>query len=95
MSFPTWYSQKYYNNNKLVSVFFDIAGAFNNVNIEVLCTELLPIGIPGKLVHWIREFLFDIKVFIKYNGGLFGSRLSSMVCVKVEYYHFYSVYTSS
>lgn len=69
------------SNNKLISVFFDITGAFNNVNIDILCTELLNICIPIKVVQWIQKFLSGRKVFVKYNGGLFGPRLSSIgVC---------------
>ncbi|KOB77161.1 putative pol-like protein, partial [Operophtera brumata] len=61
--------------------FFDIAGAFNSVNIEVLCRELLTIGIPGKIINWIQTFLNNREVFVKYNRHLYGPRLSSVgVC---------------
>lgn len=70
-------------NNKecLMSVFFDVAGAFNSVNIQILCTELLSIGIPNKIVHWVYTFLNDREVSVKHNGKLYGPRFASVgVC---------------
>lgn len=68
-------------NNRLLAVFFDISGAFNSVNIDVLCRELLSIGIPGKIVNWVQAFLRNREVFVKYNRHLYGPRLSSVgVC---------------
>lgn len=69
------------NNRVAVSVFFDISAAFNNVNISILASELLSIGIPGKFVSWLHEFLINRKVFVKYNCHLYGPRFSSLgVC---------------
>lgn len=70
-------------NNKdcLMSVFFDVAGAFNSVNIDVLCSELLLIGIPNKIVHWVHEFLTERKVYVRHNNKLHGPRFASVgVC---------------
>lgn len=70
-----------YNNQYLLCVFFDIAGAFNSVNISVLCNELSVIGIPGQLINWIQAFLTNRKVFVKFNNHLYGPRCSSLgVC---------------
>lgn len=66
------------NNKALVAVFFDIAGAFNSVNLDVLCSELLTIGLPEKFVNWIHNFLSERKVYVKYNNGLFGPRNCSV-----------------
>lgn len=67
--------------NSTVSVFFDIAGAFNSVNIDILSNELLSVGLPQKLIQWIKNFLSDRSVFVKYNGYLYGPRLASIgVC---------------
>lgn len=69
------------HRHPLVSVFFDIAGAFNSVNVDVLSLELLSIGLPKKLIQWIKKFLSERKVFVKYNGYLYGPRLASVgVC---------------
>lgn len=69
------------SNQYLLSVFFDISGAFNNVNLSVLCSELMSIGLPGKLVDWIYTFLSERNLFVKYNNHLYGARLSSLgVC---------------
>lgn len=70
-----------YNNQYLLSVFFDIAGAFNSVNISVLCRELSMIGLPGKIINFLQMFLTNRKVFVKFNNHLYGPRLSSLgVC---------------
>lgn len=61
----------------LLSVFFDISGAFNSVNVKVLCSELLSIGFPGKFVYWIQSFLSERNVYVKFNNQLYGPRLSS------------------
>lgn len=65
-------------NNNLIAVFFDVAGAFNSVNIDVLGQELLGIKIPAKIVNWVQAFLRNREVFVKYNRHLYGPRLSSV-----------------
>lgn len=64
-------------NSHMVAVFFDIASAFNSVNLDILCSELLVTGIPVKVVNWIKTFLSDREVFVKYNRHLYGPRFSS------------------
>jgi len=67
--------------NFLLAVFFDIAGAFNSVNIRILADELSGLGFPGKIINWIYNFLSDRKVFVKSNYRLYGPRFSSLgVC---------------
>ena len=67
--------------NNLLAVFFDVAGAFNSVNIDILCFELLSINIPTKLVQWIHNFLTEREVYVKYAGNIYGPRFSSLgVC---------------
>lgn len=63
-------------NSNFIGVFFDISGAFNGVNIDILCHEL-QIGISEKLIFWVRNFLSNRKVFVKFNSHLYGPRLSS------------------
>lgn len=65
------------SGNNTIAVFFDIVGAFNSVNIDILCQELLLIGIPKKFTFWLKPFLSCREVFVKYNKHLYGPRLSS------------------
>jgi len=64
------------SNKILMAVFFDVASAFNNVNLSVLAGELNSLGIPYKVVSWIYSFLNDRKVFVKHNNHLYGPRFS-------------------
>lgn len=61
---------------KLACIFFDIVGAFNNVNLATLSNELASIGLPGKIINWIYTFLNGRQVYVKYNNSLIGPRLS-------------------
>jgi hypothetical protein len=63
-------------NNSLACVFFDIVGAFNNVNITILVSVLHSLGISLKLVEWIFNFLNGRKVYVKIDNKLHGPRLS-------------------
>lgn len=64
------------NNHVMMCVFFDIVGAYNNVNVDILCRELAVIGFPEKTIDWIHRFLNERKVFVKYNNDLYGPRYS-------------------
>lgn len=63
-------------NNILACIFFDIVGAFNNINLSILRTTLSSIGIPSKVVCWINYFLSRRQVFVKFNNKLYGPQLS-------------------
>lgn len=69
-----------YNSNKMnnyfVGVFFDVVGAFNNINLHVLCGELSALGIPEKVIIWIFNFLHGREVYVKVNKCLIGPRFS-------------------
>ena len=41
------------------ALFIDFAKAFDKVPHERLCQKLLHYGITGKLLDWIKNFLFD------------------------------------
>lgn len=70
-----------YQSRVLLSVFFDVSAAFNNVNFSVLDNELLSLGIPVKIILWLHKFLLNRQLFVKYNNHLYGPRLSSIgVC---------------
>ncbi|CAH2109130.1 unnamed protein product [Euphydryas editha] len=65
------------NNNKFVAcIFFDIVGAFNNVNLSILVSILHRLNIPMKFTQWIYNFLNERQVYVKFNNSLFGPRLS-------------------
>lgn len=63
-------------DNVLVGVFFDVVGAFNNVNHHILAQELFSLGVPVKFVKWIFKFLHGREVYVKSNNGLIGPRYS-------------------
>lgn len=64
------------NNDILAGVFFDVEGAFNNVNHHILAKELTALGLPFKIIQWIINFLHGRKVHVKFNNNLFGPRMS-------------------
>lgn len=63
-------------NNHFVGVFFDIVGAFNNINLHILSGELRALGIPEKIIIWIFNFLHGRAVYVKVNKRLIGPRFS-------------------
>lgn len=55
-----------------ISVFLDVQGAYDNVNIYKLVQILRDIGIPGNLLKWLFRFLNNRCLFVKYNNILHG-----------------------
>lgn len=47
---------------------FDLSRAFDTVNTEFLCDKLFSIGIRGNLLRWIRSYLENRKMIVKYNN---------------------------
>lgn len=68
--------QAMHKNESLACIFFDVVGAFNNVDHEILYKELLSIGLPEKIINWIYSFLHGRVVYAKFNNNLFGPRYS-------------------
>ncbi|CAK1586007.1 unnamed protein product [Parnassius mnemosyne] len=67
------------NKEVIFSIFFDIVGAFNNVNLHVLAAESRSLAIPEKIVKWIFNFIHERRVFAKVNNNnntIIGPRLS-------------------
>lgn len=64
------------NDEYVLSVFLDVVGAFNNVNLTVL-SSILSSFLPMKLIEWIYNFLSNREVYVKVNSKLIGPRLSS------------------
>lgn len=63
-------------DENLVAVFFDVIGAFNNVDHRVLIQELQLLHFPGKVIKWVYEFLHEREVYVKVNNQLIGPRFS-------------------
>lgn len=63
-------------DSQLVGIFFDVVGAFNNINHHILCSELRALGIPEKIIKWIFSFLHGREVYVKVNKCLIGPRFS-------------------
>lgn len=51
----------------VILLMFDLSRAFDTVNIEFLCDKLSSIGIRGNLLKWIRSYLENRKMIVKYN----------------------------
>jgi ribonuclease HI len=66
----------FYNNQYLISVFLDVSGAFDNVDLECLVKILHSYNIPGKICKWIFNFFYSRTVYIKYGGKLYGPKLA-------------------
>ena len=57
------YVEKGINSGKYVlGVFMDIAGAFDNVNLESIIREMQERNVPDKIVNWYKHFLHNRKV---------------------------------
>ena len=65
-----------HENKAFVAVFFDIVGAFNNVNLHVLTSILASLHFPAKIISWIFNFLHGRELYVKHNNNIYGSRLS-------------------
>lgn len=63
-------------NSILVGIFFDVVGAYNNVNLEKLSNILTSLQLPEKLVNWVYHFLSGRKLFVKFENKLIGPRYS-------------------
>jgi ribonuclease HI len=58
-----------WNHGRVASFLtFDITGFFNNVSHPVLLTELRKMGIPLRLVQWVRSFLSDRRTIMCVDG---------------------------
>uniref|UniRef100_A0A914NNU8 Reverse transcriptase domain-containing protein n=1 Tax=Meloidogyne incognita TaxID=6306 RepID=A0A914NNU8_MELIC len=67
-SFDAWY--KALLNNKCIDcIFIDFKKAFDSVPIRYLIYKLSNIGIKGKLLNWISNFLSNRTAFVKINNN--------------------------
>jgi Reverse transcriptase (RNA-dependent DNA polymerase)/Endonuclease-reverse transcriptase len=58
-----------WRDHKVLSlVSFDVRGAFNGVDVEVLTKRLRHRGIPSLIVNWIKDFCTGRKASVTVNG---------------------------
>ena len=55
---------------KTIAVFFDLSKAFDTVWKEGLLLKLKRCGIQGKMIKWIKDFLFQRTARVKLDGTL-------------------------
>jgi ribonuclease HI/exonuclease III len=58
-------------------VTFDVQGAYNGVNKDVLKERLLAAGVPTRLVQWIYSFCSNRRACISFNGYQSNSKTIS------------------
>ena len=62
------FSKALYAGEQVDALFIDFAKVFDMVPHEWLCQNLLHYGIAGKLLDWIKNFLFDRSRVVVVNG---------------------------
>nr|CAD2125928.1 unnamed protein product [Meloidogyne enterolobii] len=67
-SFDAWY-KAILNNQCIDCIFIDFKKAFDSVPIRYLIYKLSNIGIKGKLLNWISNFLSNRTAFVKINNN--------------------------
>ena len=55
-------------------VFVDLQGAFDKAHSEVVMNELAALGVSGKLLHWIGDYLHGRRICVWYQGCLSEER---------------------
>ena len=50
------------------SIYLDYAKAFDKVDLNLLIQKLKEYGFHGKLIEWIKSFLFDREQIVVLNG---------------------------
>ena len=54
---------------KVSSLFLDIKGGFDNVNVSILCSSLKKAGVPHYMVAWIGSFLSQRTCRLLFQGS--------------------------
>ena len=62
------------SNNDYCRVFIDLKGAFDKANGEVILHELANLGVTGRMLHWIGDYLFGRRAQVYYQGTLSEER---------------------
>ena len=56
------------NEKAKFSVFLDLKGAFDRANRQIILYQLAQMGVKGKLLAWIRDYLTDRKGYVHFQG---------------------------
>ena len=64
-------------NEQLDVIYTDFAKAFDTVNFEILLFKLFNIGFNHKLIAWLRSYLTNRAMYVKYNSTLSSCFLGS------------------
>lgn len=62
------------NENDYYRIFIDLQGAFDKANKEVILYELAGLGVEGRLLRWIGDYLYERKAQVWYQGCMSGVR---------------------
>ena len=57
------------DKNDYVRTFIDLKGAFDKANGEIILYELAGMGVAGRLLHWIGDYLHGRKAKVIYQGA--------------------------
>ena len=60
--------RNYKNGKKCVAVFIDLEKAFELANKDVILYELTKLGVRGKLLGWLQDYLSDRKGYVTIDG---------------------------
>lgn len=55
-------------NEVVIGLFLDFQKAFDTVNHEILLRKLDKYGIRGVALKWVKDYLFERKQFVNFNG---------------------------
>ena len=56
------------NDTDYCRTFIDLKGAFDRVNGEVILYELTNLGVTGRLLYWIGDYLYGKRTTVCYQG---------------------------
>lgn len=62
------------NDADYCRVFVDLKGAFDKANGEVILCELARLGVRGRILHWVGDYLFGRRAQVCYQGHLSQER---------------------
>ena len=58
------------NNHYLLAIFLDLSNAFDKLHNGGALRYLAEIGIKGRMLRWIKDFLYRRKITVNYNGHM-------------------------
>uniref|UniRef100_A0A3Q3BE46 Reverse transcriptase domain-containing protein n=1 Tax=Kryptolebias marmoratus TaxID=37003 RepID=A0A3Q3BE46_KRYMA len=60
------------NKESVVAIFFDIEKAYDMMWIDGLLIKLNKMGIKGRMINWIKDFLTNRKIQVRIGEGISG-----------------------